>query len=102
MELLLIRHAEPVRIEDAVGPADPNLHERGIKQAERLAGYLAEEPLEGLCSSPMRRAQETAAAVAKAHNLPIVSDHQQSEVDPAATRHSPIEELRAPEDARRL
>src|SRR5437763_9410750 len=102
MELLLIRHAEPVRIEDAVGPADPNLHERGIKQAERLAGYLAEEPLEGLFSSPMRRAQETAAPIAKAHNLPVVIDDELSEFDREATSYIPVEELRATKDERWL
>src|SRR5947199_5460681 len=102
MELLLIRHAEPVRIEDATGPADPNLHERGVKQAERLAAYLAEEPLEGLFSSPMRRAQETAAPVAKAHNLPIVIDDELSEFDREATSYIPIEELRATKDERWL
>ena len=51
MDLLLIRHAEPVKVVDADGPADPTLHERGIAQAGRLAAYLAEEPLEGLFSS---------------------------------------------------
>ena len=102
MELVLIRHAEPVRIEDALGPADPNLHERGIAQAERLAQYLAEEPLEGLVSSPMRRAQETAAPVAKVHNLPIVVDEELSEFDRESTSYIPIEELRATKDERWL
>jgi probable phosphoglycerate mutase len=102
MELLLIRHAEPVRIEDALGPADPTLHERGRRQAERLAAYLAEEPLEGLFSSPMRRAQETAAPIAAAHNLPVVVDDELSEFDREATSYIPIEELRATNDERWL
>ena len=102
MDLLLIRHAEPVRIEDALGPADPNLHERGLAQAERLAQYLAEEPLEGLVSSPMRRAQETAAPVARVHNLPIVIDEELSEFDRESTSYIPIEELRATKDERWL
>ena len=39
MELVLVRHAEPVRIDegDVEGPADPGLTARGIEQAERLA-----------------------------------------------------------------
>ena len=102
MDLLLIRHAEPVRIEDALGPADPNLHERGLAQAQRLATYLAEEPLEGLFSSPMRRAQETAAPIASVHNLPVVVDDELSEFDREATSYIPIEELRATKDERWL
>ena len=102
MDLLLIRHAEPVRIEDALGPADPTLHERGLAQAQRLATYLAEEPLEGLFSSPMRRAQETAAPIATVHNLPIVVDDELSEFDREATSYIPIEELRATKDERWL
>lgn len=102
MELLLIRHAEPVRIEDAAGPADPTLHERGRAQAERLARYLADEPLQGLVSSPMRRAQETAAPVAVVHNLPVVLDEELAEFDREATSYIPIEELRATKDERWL
>ncbi|HEX6311326.1 MAG TPA: histidine phosphatase family protein, partial [Acidimicrobiia bacterium] len=44
MELLLIRHAEPVRIgpgEGGDGPVDPELTPRGRTQAERLAAWLA-------------------------------------------------------------
>jgi 2,3-bisphosphoglycerate-dependent phosphoglycerate mutase len=102
MELLLIRHAEPVKIVDAEGPADPVLHERGRMQAERLAEYLAEERLEGLFSSPMNRAQETAEPVAVVHNLPIVVDEELAEFDREATSYIPIEELRATKDERWL
>jgi probable phosphoglycerate mutase len=100
MDLLLIRHAEPVRIVDAEGPADPVLHERGIKQADRLAQYLADETLEGLVSSPMRRAQETAAPVAAVHNLPIVIDEELAEFDREANSYIPVEEMRATKDER--
>jgi probable phosphoglycerate mutase len=102
MELLLIRHAEPVRIEDAEGPADPTLHERGLTQAQRLAEYLADETLQGLFSSPMRRAQETAAPVAASHNLPVVLDDELAEFDREATSYIPVEELRATKDERWL
>jgi probable phosphoglycerate mutase len=100
MELLLIRHAEPMRIVDADGPADPPLHERGRQQAERLAAYLSEESLEGLMSSPLRRARETAEPVGKVHNLPVVVDEELAEWDRAATSYIPVEELRATNDER--
>src|SRR5262249_23634637 len=56
MELLLIRHALPVRRELVEGPADPELSEAGLAQAERLADYLADETLHAIYVSPLRRA----------------------------------------------
>ena len=41
MELILIRHALPVRMEVTEGTADPHLDERGHAQARHLAEYLA-------------------------------------------------------------
>src|SRR3954453_4351481 len=102
MELLLIRHAEPIKIVDADGPADPVLHERGRMQAERLAEYLAEERLEGLFSSPMKRAQETAEPVAVVHNLPIGVDGELAEFAREPPSYIPVEELQATKDERWL
>src|SRR6476661_554032 len=65
MELLLIRHALPVRIEGEEGTAaDPELDELGHVQAQALADYLAGEPIDALYVSPMRRAVQTAEPVA--------------------------------------
>ena len=61
MDLLWVRHGEPERIEAGTGvPADPALTERGRDQAERLAQWLATEPIDVILSSPQRRARETA------------------------------------------
>jgi probable phosphoglycerate mutase len=79
MDLLLIRHAEPVRIENADGPADPPLSERGLRQAALAAGWLAAEPLDAIWASPMRRARETAAAIAQAHGLEVSIDDELGE-----------------------
>ena len=46
MELSLIRHALPHRVELEVGAADPELSENGRAQAGHLAGYLATEHAE--------------------------------------------------------
>ena len=49
MELLLIRHAEPVEEHTPDGsPADPALTERGRAQSEALARWLAREGLDVL------------------------------------------------------
>jgi 2,3-bisphosphoglycerate-dependent phosphoglycerate mutase len=102
MELLLIRHAEPIRIVDAQGPADPHLHERGVVQAARLAEWLATEELHAVWSSPMRRAQETAAPLAAAQGLPVLVDEELAEFDREATSYIPLEELKAARDERYL
>jgi 2,3-bisphosphoglycerate-dependent phosphoglycerate mutase len=102
LELLLIRHAEPVRIEESSERADPGLHERGRRQAERLAAYLADEELHGLVSSPLLRARQTAEPVSGTHNLPLVIDEELAEWDREATSYIPIEELRVARDERWL
>jgi len=102
MDLILIRHAEPIRVVDADGPADPPLRDRGHQQAEHLARWLAEERLDAVVSSPMRRAQETAAPVAKAHGLEVVIDDDLAEFDREATSYIPYEELKAAKDPRFL
>lgn len=102
MELLLIRHAEPVRIAESEGPADPLLSPRGVMQAERLAVWLADERLDAMWSSPMRRAQETAAPVARHHGLDVVVDDELAEFDREATSYIPYEELKATNDPRYL
>src|SRR4051812_12179590 len=100
MELILVRHAEPVRIVDADGPADPPLAERGRKQAEALAAYLGSEPIGAVWSSPMQRARETAAPLAAALGVDVVVDTELAEWDREATSYIPIEELKANKDER--
>jgi probable phosphoglycerate mutase len=102
MDLLLIRHAEPVRIVEADGPADPQLHERGVHQADRLAAWFADEVLDAVWSSPMRRARETAAPLAAAQGLPVLVDEELAEFDAEATSYIPMEELKAEKDDRFL
>ena len=103
MELLLIRHAEPVRIVAAERPADPPQTDRGHRQAEALAQYLRDEPrIDGVWSSPMMRARETAEPVGVALGLDIVVDTELAEYDREATSYIPMEELKASKDERWL
>lgn len=100
MELVLVRHAEPVRIVDADGPADPHLTDRGHRQADALASYLATERIDAVWSSPMVRARETAAPLASALGLEVYVDRELAEWDKEATSYIPVEELRATKDER--
>jgi probable phosphoglycerate mutase len=102
VELLLIRHALPIRIEGAEGAADPPLAELGRRQAEALAEHLVDEGVDVLVTSPMRRALETAAPVAERLGLePQVVDGI-AEFDRGSNWYIPIEELRAAGDPRWL
>jgi len=102
MDLLLVRHAEPVRVEEAGEPADPPLHERGRRQAGALAAWLEGEHLDAVWSSPMRRARETATAVASRLGMEVVVDQDLAEFDREATSYIPLEELKANRDERWL
>jgi probable phosphoglycerate mutase len=102
MELLLVRHAEPVRIAagERGGPADPELTPAGVAQAEQLAAWLAEERVDHVVSSPLARAQETAAPVARAHDLDVEVDVDLQEWDAHTDSYIPVEELRETNDDR--
>lgn len=101
MDLLLVRHAEPVRIAPGGGaPADPPLTARGVEQAERLADWLAFERIDVLLSSPQRRARETAAPIARAHGLDVEVMEGLVEYDVQSDHYIPVEELRATRDPR--
>jgi probable phosphoglycerate mutase len=100
MELLLIRHALPVRIDSAPGPADPPLADLGRRQAAALADWLADTPLDAIYTSPMRRAVETAAPLCARHRIEPVVDEGLAEFDRESDSYVPIEELKAENDPR--
>jgi 2,3-bisphosphoglycerate-dependent phosphoglycerate mutase len=96
MELLLIRHGLPIRLETQDGtPADPPLSERGEKQALAVARWLGEEgKVDRIYSSPMQRARQTALPLAEQLGLEIETEPRVSEYDRDASRYVPIEELK--------
>ncbi len=100
MDLLLIRHALPVRIEDGDGPADPELSDEGWRQAGALAAWLADEAIEVMVVSPLRRAQETAEPLASLLELEVATVDGLAEFDRNAPWYIPIEELKAADDPR--
>lgn len=96
MELLLIRHALPERIQTQDGsPADPPLSALGRNQAERMARWLAPEKVGAVYSSPMRRARETAEALAAALGVEIAFDPALVEMDHLSAVYVPLEQLKA-------
>jgi probable phosphoglycerate mutase len=102
MELLLIRHAEPIRVDegDTDGPADPVLSPRGEDQAARLGTWLTAEPIDAIITSPLRRARETAAPLASMLGLQPEVHHDLAEYDATSGSYIPVEHLRAEKDER--
>lgn len=102
MEMLLIRHARPLRAERVDGPADPGLSDLGRRQAEALAAWLVPEGLDAVYTSPLRRSVETAAPLGEALGVTVTPDAALAEYDADAMAYIPIEELRAAGDPRWL
>lgn len=92
MELLLIRHGLPVRLESD-RPVDPPLAETGHAQAAALARWLEPEPVDAVVSSTMARAVQTAGHVAGAVGLEVTRIEDLSEMDRGAHAYIPLEEL---------
>lgn len=103
MQLLLVRHALPVRNEHGEG-SDPELSEGGWEQARRLPDALARFPISRLVSSPQRRAIQTAEPVAAARDLPVEIDDRLAEYDRDLPQYVPIEHVRTenPEEWARM
>lgn len=100
MELLLIRHALPVRREVVDGPADPELSADGLQQANRLADYLVGEEIASIYVSPLKRAVQTAVPLEQRLGLRAVVVDGIAEYDRTSNEYVPIEELRATNDPR--
>ena len=100
MQLLLVRHALPLRSEPGQG-SDPDLSDDGIEQAKRLPDALARFPITRLVSSPQLRAVQTAQPVADALGLTVDIDDRLAEYDRDLAHYIPIEET-SQEDLQRL
>jgi len=94
MEIFLVRHGET---EDNVkrivqGQADSPLTLLGIERAKRTLSFFAGKKIDMLVSSPLGRAQSTAAIVAEFAGLPIssiVTDENFQEIDLAEWTKKP-------------
>jgi broad specificity phosphatase PhoE len=93
MQLLLVRHALPLRTDVGEG-SDPELAETGWEQARRLPAALSRYPIARLVSSPQRRAVQTAEAVAVATGKGIDIDDRLAEYDRGMSHYIPLEQVR--------
>jgi broad specificity phosphatase PhoE len=72
----LLRHGEVHNPERILYGRLPGfgLSELGVRQAERVATYLHDHDVVHVVSSPLLRAQQTAAPIAALHSLDVVTD----------------------------
>ena len=103
MQLLLIRHALPLRSQPGDG-ADPPLSDIGRQQTQRLPDALARYPIGRVVASSQRRAVQTAEPVAAACALTVEVEDRYAEYDRDLAGYLPIEELRTerPQDWARI
>lgn len=98
MELLLIRHGLPetVHATAAGSGADPGLAPSGRADADLLGRYLTARPDQSpdvVYTSPMRRAAETAEAIARHTATRLVVDPRLREFDHGAPSYVPPERM---------
>ena len=79
----LVRHAEHGLLGRVLTGRMPgvSLNERGREQAARLARHFSGKAVAAVVSSPMERAQETAAPIAAALGLEVTTDAGLDEID---------------------
>lgn len=95
MELILIRHGLPQTIVREDGePADAPLSDEGLMQAERMAAWLADEEIDRVYASPLRRAHQTAEPLAGILGHGIELNEGVAEYDRYSPSYVPLEELR--------
>jgi probable phosphoglycerate mutase len=80
---MLVRHGATVlSAEDRfAGSSDVTLGDEGRMQVERLAQRLAADPIAAIYASPLRRAQETAAILARPHDMSVTALDDLREID---------------------
>ena len=94
---LFIRHAmcDPVGRAIAGRASGVHLNEEGRNQAQALAERLAPIPLRAVYSSPLERAMETAACVARRHRLRVRPAPGLNEIEFGAWTGRTLAELQA-------
>ena len=96
MEIVLVRHGLPMRVETTDGvAADPSLSRIGLMQAAQASDWLAGMGIDAIYASPLQRAIETAEPFAKRSGLKVVIEEDVSEFDRDSSTYIPMEELKA-------
>ena len=96
IRLILVRHGETIwnqqfRIQG--GSSDTNLSKDGIDQARRLGVALKDIEIDAIYSSPLKRALDTARAIASQHGMDVHIEPAFKEMEVGDLEGVPIAEL---------
>jgi broad specificity phosphatase PhoE len=96
LKLILVRHGETLsnRENRVQGITDTELSAYGRKQVEKLSESLKNASIEGIVSSPLKRAYETAQGIAQYHNVPIQVERNLQELNHGDFENIAMEELK--------
>lgn len=95
--VILVRHGETYWNEAKLvqgGRRDIDLNPNGREQAERLGLALKQERLTAIYASPLKRALDTAQAIARHHSLMVETDPDLKEIDAGELDGVPHQVLR--------
>ncbi len=102
--LYIVRHGESMANHENyfAGQQDVALTDLGLRQAECTARFLQKLPLSAVYSSDLRRAADTAAAIARPHGLSVTRRADLREINGGLWERKGYEEImrRFPEDYR--
>ncbi len=95
MNLIIVRHARPEKIEnkEGDGPADPPLSPLGVEQAKAVAEFLMSERIDRIVTSSMRRAYETAVPLSEKIGVDLIQRDDLRESDHNNPTYIPVEEM---------
>lgn len=81
--IILVRHGETnYNLEGRYqGRLDIPLNDTGLAQADKLADYLKNTPIDVVITSPLKRAEVTGEKVANTHGLSLSTDERLMEID---------------------
>lgn len=95
VQLILVRHAQPLRLTATSGPADPDLAEIGREQAARVPAALTHHHrITRVLSSPQARARQTAVPTADKLGLPVEVIDDLAEYDRDLSAYIPVEDAK--------
>ena len=95
MELIIVRHGRPNRVENVEGTADPSLTDIGHAQAGAVANYLCDLDIDLIVSSPMLRARQTAQPLVEKLGKELIIVDDLVEIDKDSDTYLPMEEVKA-------
>lgn len=96
MKLILVRHGETLsnRENRVQGITDTELSAFGRMQVEKLSESLQKESIDAIVSSPLKRAYETAQAIAQYHCVPVELEKNLQELNHGDFEDMAMEELK--------